>query len=352
MIFIGTILNVQIHEKVISMKKEIIIGLCLALLVIGITSIIVIFPSIGTDQKTPVAEKNLGQSQSVSGEVLGGQSSSNIILNTVAVQAPDQVMVYKTLPTIVTKADGIAFAKKFNITDYDEIKEGDAVVSVTSKDRRYFTMLYKNGGQSYWDSDRSDTPNGLDLIENLPSDEDAEKIATAFLKERDLLPDGAVFGSSEHNKAYLLNHSGGPPTVDWEDILLGYNRELNGMKVEGTQFMVEVGAHGDIISFFTNWKYYEPVGNYSIKSGETAFEELKQKRVTTGSITNKPDTISIDTMYLAYHTQAVAYKEYYLEPVWVFKGRALVNGTTVDSVNEYIPALTDESVKSISLKME
>jgi len=141
-------------------------------------------------------------------EILGKQSSSNIILNTVAVQAPDQVMVYKTLPTIVTKADGIAFAKKFNITDYDEIKEGDRVISVTSKDRRFFTMLYKNGGQSYWDSDRSDNPNGLDIIENLPSDEEAEKIATAFLKERDLLPEGAVFGGSKHNKAYLLNHSG------------------------------------------------------------------------------------------------------------------------------------------------
>lgn len=285
------------------------------------------------------------------GEVLGGSSSSNIVLNAAVVQAPDQVMVYKTLPTIVTKADGIAFAKKFNITDFNEPKEGDKVISVSSKDMRYNIQLYRNGGSRYSDYNRISNPNGLDLIENLPSDEDAEKIATAFLKERDLLPDGAVFSGSEHNKAYLLNHSGSPPTVDWEDILLGYNRELNGMKVEGTQFMVEVGAHGDIISFFTNWKYYEPVGNYSIKSSASAFEELKQKRVTAGSISNKPDTVSIDIMYLAYHTQAVAYKEYYLEPVWVFKGRALLaNGISIDSVSEFIPALTDESVKSVSLK--
>jgi hypothetical protein len=286
-----------------------------------------------------------------SGEVLGGLSSSNIVLNAVAVQIPDQVMVYKTLPTVVTKADGIAFAKKFNITDYNEPKEGDRVISVSSKDMRYNIELYKNGGSRYSDYNRIDTPNGLDLIENLPSDRDAEKIATAFLKERDLLPAGAFFSGSEHNKGYLLNKSGGPETVDREDILLRYTRELNGMKVEGTQFMVIVGAHGDIISFFTNWKYYEPIGTYSIKSGDTAFQELKQKGVTAGSITNKPDTISIDTMYLAYHTQAVAYKEYYLEPVWVLKGRALVNGTSVDSVKEFIPALTDESVQSISAKL-
>ena len=207
----------------------------------------------------------------------------------------------------------------------------------------------------FFDIETTANPDAIALLPepSAPTNyKDAEKIATAFLKERDLLPDGAVFGGSTHNKAYRINHSGGPETVVWEDILLGYTRELNGMKVEGTQFMVEVGAHGDIISFFTNWKYYEPIGNYSIKSRESAFEELKQKGVTTGSLMNKPDSISIETVHLTYITQVVAYKEYYLEPVWVFQGRALVNGTTVDSVNEYIPALTDESVKSITAELE
>jgi hypothetical protein len=352
-IFTGKISIVRIHDKVTRMKKEILMGLCLAALVIGILSVIVIFPGFGTNQKSLVAENSAGQKQSFSGEVPGGLVSPDIVLNTAAVQAPDQVMVYKTLPAKITKADGIVFAKKFNITDQNEPNEGDQVISVSSKDMKYRVMLFKNGGMSYDDYDRAGSPNGLDLIENLPSDEDAEKIATAFLKERDLLPDGAVFGGSKHNKAFKLNHSGGPATVDREDILLGYTRELNGMKVEGTQYMVEVGAHGDIISFFTNWKDYEPAGNYSIKSGASAFEELSQKGVAAGSLMNKPDTISIDTMYLAYHTQAAAYKEYYLEPVWVFKGRALLaNGTTVDSVNEYIPALTNDSVQSISLKLE
>lgn len=300
-IFIGIISIVHIREKVTVMKKEIIIGLYLIVLVVGIASILVISPLFGSDQKNPVSEKVSGSKKSITGEVLGGLSSSNIVLNAAASQEPDHVMVYRTLPTEVTKADGIAFATKFNITDCYEPDEGDYAVSLSSKDMRYNIQLYKNGGSRYSDYNRSHNPNGLDLIENLPSDGEAEKITTAFLKERDLLPEGAVFGGSKHNKAYLLNHSGGPETVDWEDIQLGYTRELNGMKVEGTQYMVEVGAHGDIISFFTNWKYYEPIGNYSIKSGKTALDELKQKGVAAGSIPNKPDIISIDTMYLAYH---------------------------------------------------
>ena len=333
------------------MKKEIVVGIGIAVAIIAIASIVVLFPSFGMVQKTSGTGNISDQNKSGSTNILGGYHTNNILLNTPAVQSPDQVLIYRTLPTVVTKDDAIAFAKKFNITDLDEPSEGDAVVSVTSKDWRYETMLYKTGGLVYWDSKRDHSPNGLDLIENLPSDADAEKIVTAFLKERDLLPEGAVLGASKHNKAYQWNQSGGPDTVVWEDILLGYHRELNDMKVEGTQYMVDVGAHGDIISFYTNWKYYEPIGRYSIKSGDTAFGELKQNGVTADVRSNSADSVVIDGMHLAYLTKPNAYKEYYLEPVWVFEGRALNNGTSVGSVKEFIPALTDESVQSISGKL-
>jgi hypothetical protein len=331
----------------ITMKKKYFIGFCLIALVIGISMMVVLLQPSGVNQKITTSEPLTSQSPSTSGEVLG-QLTSKIVLNTAVMKATDHVKVYKTLPKVVTKNDAIAFARKFNIIDYNEPKEGDAVISVSSKDMRYNVMLYKNGGSRYSDYHRIDNPNGVDLLANLPSDAEAEKIATTFLKERDLLPDGAVFGGSKHNKAYLDNQSGGEPIVDWEDILLGYTRELNGMKVEGTQFMVEVGAHGDIISFFANWKDYQPVGDYPIKSGESAFEELQQKGVSVGTGPNKPDMISVDQAYLAYHTNALAYHEGYLEPVWVFKGTAMAGGKSIAPVTEYIPALTEEAEKSLA----
>ncbi len=321
--------------------------MCLIAVFLCVCLMAVLLLPLGIHQETTSNGSLSDPQNSTSGEILGGRSSSKIVLNAVMMKAPNRVMVYKTQPTVVTKADAVEFAKKFNIIDINEPKEGDAVISVSSKDMRYRAMLYRNGGQLYEDSGRVDTPNDADFPENLPSDKDAEKIATAFLKAHDLLPDGAVFSKSTHDKTYKLNRSGGEPTVVRENIELGYSRELNGMKVEGTQFMVGVGAHGDIISFFVNWKEYEPIVEYPIKSGESAFDELKQKGIAVSSGPVKPDTISIDQAYLAYYTKALAYPEDYLEPVWVFKGTALADGKSVAPITEYIPALTDEAMKSL-----
>ncbi|MEN6609947.1 MAG: hypothetical protein ABFC24_03825, partial [Methanoregulaceae archaeon] len=271
------------------------------------------------------------------------------LINVQKSNVPANVTLYKTQTPVVTKSDAIALAKKFNITNYAEPKEGDSVISVSSKDMRYNVMVYKNGGQYYENYDRSDTPNRIDISANLPSDEEAIKIATTFLKERDLLPEGAIVGGTEHRKVYKSNKSNGSKTVTWEDILVHYTRELNGMKVEGTQFEVEVGGHGDIIRFFSNWKDYEPIGDYPIKSREESISDLKQKGIPTENGPNTPDTIEIDEIYLAYETTAVAYSEEYLEPVWVFKGEALKNGTSIRPIKEFVPALTDEGKKSLSL---
>jgi hypothetical protein len=330
------------------MKKELVIGLCLIAAIVGLSFLTGLLPITGSNQKMTNNESLSDRPLSASDEILGGLSSSKIVLNSDIVKATDRVMVYKTLPTAVTKDDAVEFAKKFNIADIDDPKEGDAVISVSSKDMRYNVMLYKNGGSRYSDYHRIDNPNGFDLLENLPSDQEAEKIATAFLQARDLMPEDAVFSGSIHDKSYKLNRSGGEPTVVRENIELGYTRKLNGLKVEGTQFMVGVGAHGDIISFFANWKKYQPIGEYPIKSGESAFAELKQKGVSVVSGPEKPDTISIEQAYLAYYTKALAYHEDYLEPVWVFKGNVMVDGKSVMPVEQYVPALTDESVKSLS----
>lgn len=334
---------------VITMRKESIIGLGLIAVIVCIGIMAALYMPQSTADVKMLSNGSLSeQHSSTSGEVLGGQSPSTIVLDTVMIKGPERVMVFKTGPATVSKADVVELAKKFGVTDISEPREGDAVISVSSKDMRYNVMLYKNGGQLYEDNERVDTPNGFDIYENLPSDEEAVNIATAFLKERELLPEEAVFRKSRHNKAFKLNHSGGEPTVVYEKISLVFSRELDGLNIEGTQFMVDVGGYGDIISYFVNWKEYEPMGEYPIKTAENAFNELKQKGTSFSSGPQKPDRISIQKMYLAYYTKALAYPEDYLEPVWVFEGTASADGETIAPVTEYIPALTDNAVKSLS----
>jgi len=330
------------------MKKDYVIGLCLILVIAGISGFVLWLQPSSNPQKGLTNDSLQEQFQSISGEVAGGSLSYKIEVNTKKPNSPEKIEVYKTVQPKVTKTDAIALAQKFNITDFADIKEGDEKITISTKDMRKRVMLFKNGGKYYVDYDRSDTPNGIDIAENLPSDEEAKKIATLFLKERGLLPDGAKMGGVTHEKAYKSNKSSELKTVVWEDILVYYTRELNGMKVEGTQFEVEVGGHGDIIRFFSNWKEYESVGEYPIKTRDSSVETLKQKGISAAAGPDKPDTITIDEIYLAYETNAVAYKEEYLEPVWVFKGEALKNRTSLGPVKEFVPALTDASKKSLS----
>lgn len=327
------------------MKKEYVIGLCLIVLVAGIF-LLISHPQGMIPTNTNNKSSSVGQFQQTSGEVAGGSQSYKIEVTAKKPNAPEKIVVYKTDQSKVTKTDAIALAKKFNITDFADIKEGDEKMTISSQNMRKRVMLFKNGGLYYVDYDRSDTPNGIDIAENLPSDEEAIKIATSFLKKRNLLPDGAKVGGVTHEKAYTT--SNGKTQVSWEDILVYYTRELNGMKVDGTQFEIEIGGHGDVIRFFSNWKEYEAIGEYPVKSQESSIESLKLKGITTASGPDKPDTVTIDEIYLAYETNAVAYKEEYLEPVWVFKGEALKDGTSLGPVKEFIPALTEESKKSLS----
>jgi hypothetical protein len=130
------------------------------------------------------------------------------------------------------------------------------------------------------------------------------------------------------------------------EVTVGFSRKINNLEVKGSGVSVTIGGNGDIIGYYANWRDYEPYKEYPVISSDIAFSKLKNEGIAVGM--NQPESISIDTVYLAYKTKAAAYDEEYLEPVWVFKGQAMDKDSKVNSVTGYIPALTDEAVKSLS----
>ena len=147
------------------MKKEVLIGLCLIAFIGGIVYVA------GAHQLSDTIPKNTKDApfsdplQSTSCDILGsGQSTSRIVLNTTIMKSQSHVKLYKTLPKVITKSDVIVFAKKFNMSDFNEPNEGDTVISVSSKDMRYRAILSKNGGKEFEDSFRSHKPNGIDIF--------------------------------------------------------------------------------------------------------------------------------------------------------------------------------------------
>ena len=318
------------------MEKRSIVGITL---IIGIVLVIAL---IGWSYIIPIEFKETNktiqpvpQPDDHSNQGLGALSQDMVLEKSLPGNV-DRVLVYKTVPAHYTRQDILSLAQKFNISPIGKTKEVSEGSSVASTDGKIQAILHNSGYIEYHNSDRVG-PNPVDVPGILPSDDEALKIATKFLNDRDLLPDDAEFRKIDHSRAYFLGNDGND-SLAWEDVEVWYGRKLNGYTVEGTQLELALGSNGDPIEYITNWRNYEPYKEMQIKKPDIAFEELKTKGVVVGSL-NKPYTVSINQIYLAYHTKAGAETEEYLEPIWVFEGNVLSEGKSVRPVEEYVSAL-------------
>jgi hypothetical protein len=327
------------------MKKKIIMGIAV---MVGLVIAILFFAGSGNDLFTSMGKNETDIPDSMtndrSDQTLGGLSHEIILEKSLPGEVKN-IMVYKTVPSQFTRQDVISLGKKFNIPEPTEIKETKEGFSIAAKDGSAYVLLLNSGWIEYTNSIR-DTVNPFDVPANLPSDDEAEKIATRFLEDRDLLPSGATVIRTTHGQI-LGTSSKGSDAVVWEDINVWYGRKLSGYPVEGTQLMLAIGAHGDPIEFIMNWRNYESYKELAVKTPEQAFQELKTNGVAVG-VMDKPDKISINDMYLAYKTKPASEKEEYLEPVWVFKGEVFVDGKPVMPVVQYVPAVAESPGESVS----
>lgn len=323
------------------MNSNGILGVLLTILLIVLSAGCVANQSPRQESLTPVTANVNGDpsSQSQSSAMLGSVSHA-MSLSLPAKGTPEKILVYKTIPPDVSRRHLEEYTRIFHVNG--TFKEGTAGVSIQSADLSYYVMIEKSGVVDYGVQNR---PNdALDTLDKLPSDEEAVKIATQFLKENNLYPDGIQTVKADRHYAVSTDKNGNEIRHSGQ-IDVWFGRTINNLKVWGTQLEVTVGGNGDIIGYYANWRDYAPVGEYPIKSPESAFEDLEQIGIKTDM---DDPSISITEATLAYRTKAGAYKEEYLEPIWVFSGEASSSKEGAQTVSKFIPALTDDAVKSLS----
>ena len=318
------------------MKKELYVGIFILVVIIAGSLIITPHffntnPTDGTINADQVDRPFATQTSDVYGKL-----SHNVSLTTAMPDNPEKILVYKLIPRDYSRQDIISLGEKFNISPQGRIKEGKESISIS--DDSGYIILYNNGAIEYTNTNRANTINPIDVPRNLPSDDEAIRIATNFLKERDLLPGDLVVEGTDHGKIYRVTKND-TTIVEWEDVIVRYRRMLNGLKAKGSGISIAVGGDGSVIELDSNVKNYTPYEEFSIKSPEAAFEDLKIQGVPVGE--EIPETVSVNEIYLSYHARPRAFTEEYLEPVWVFKGNVMVNGSSVMAVEQYIPALKD-----------
>jgi hypothetical protein len=321
------------------MKKTWLAGSLLVILIIVVSTGFILTQMNGTSEK--IIEQRSSQHISQSADITGSISHS-MILNVPVQTLPETILVYKTAAPNLSRIRLDEYSKKFNVNGI--FRDGDNAMSLQSEDLVYSVEIGKASGKVlYLVQNR---PNEiLDSPDKLPSDEEAARIATQFLKEKNLYPEGAFLRTIEREYERSTDKNG-DEILHSGRIVIRFGRTLNNLKIEGSQLDLEIGGNGDVIRYMANWREYLPTKEYPLQSPEIAFEELKQEGIRTEM--DKPDPILINNVSLAYRTKAGAYKEEYLEPIWIFSGVVSADNTTPESVSKYIPALTDKAVNSLS----
>jgi len=270
-----------------------------------------------------------------------GFVSHSMSLNVPLRANPEKILVYKTLPPNASRNRLDEYAKILKVNG--TFREGTQGISLQSEDLIFGVEIGKvSGDVRYLVQNRPDDT--LDSPDKLPSDEEAVMIATQFLKDNNIYPEGAAFRKTEQEYERSTDKNG-TEIRHAGRIVVWFGRTLNNLDVKGTQLYVEIGGNGDVIGYLANWREYMPTKELPIKSPEAAFEDLKQEGLRTSQ---ESPSISITNVTLAYRTKAGAYEEEYLEPIWIFSGTASADKTSSESVSKYIPALTGESVKSLT----
>lgn len=321
------------------MKKNLLIGLGTGIVVVSIMLIFAMGLNVGIPNTNATVNNALKQSSERS-QVMGGQTSHEISLNTSMQSVPEKLMVFKTINLDNPREAIREYAKKFGFTG--EINEGDTAISIGSKDDLAGVTLSKiSGSAEYYNETLATIDRPLDLPENLPTKEQAIRIATGFLQEKDRYPPGINFSGINY-KMNTGPDSTGKQVSRREVIYVWFDRTLNGLNVEGTIITVAiVGQPGEVSEYYGRWRNYEPYKELPLKTPEQALAELKKVGVSAGI--RSPGNVSIDKVYLAYHTKTGLEHEDYLEPVYMFKGHA-------DSgyVEEWVPALKEVPAELVS----
>ena len=240
-------------------------------------------------------------------------------------KVPKRMLVYKVLrPKNVTEADVRELAEKYFDMPADAKMsrsggsinlywlETDTHLFEFFPRTGFFNILKYKKARKKLSEDRKD----------YPSDEECKRIATEYLKERDLLPDDA----------YLAGVSGvnigsvGAMSV-W------FCRKIGPYDIwgNGSEILIEIGVAGEITSVSIRWVDYEPYKLAPIKSPKEAVKQLKYGNALLMTSNGKATR-----MKLAYHTHP---NDEYIQPVYSFG---------FDDKESYalVPAIKPEYLKS------
>jgi len=245
--------------------------------------------------------------------------------------APSAMMIYRVKQAEVTPDAAAELAKRLGLDGEPTLALGAYTLGDES---RFLSVWQGTGGISY-------NKGVLPFPEsppNLPSEEEAKRIAVEFLDKMGLSLRGAAIRESLGTVKMRLAGPTGSETYVCQLVVM-FDCEIDGVPLCGDRSAVGIGNDGEVVHMVRVQRDVEPYRQLPIKSATQALEELREGKGTHNAGWDC-ERVVLDRVYLAYWMEGLSDPQEYVVPVYVFDGGSSSNGSGETQVfRGYVNAL-------------
>jgi hypothetical protein len=262
-------------------------------------------------------------------------------LKAMVVSIPEKIIIYTPVKQNIPKEKVYKLFRDLGISERSILRKSEIEIENTNPEEKILSIQKSAGVIIYSDTKYAKNTLHKNTRQNTPTNYQAVKTATDFLTSsglmrKDVVIDGAN-PSQTRGLVGLSSHAIG------NSLPVFFHRELDGIRIQNSQTIVDVGANNEIISVFVNWRDYKPYKEVSTKSVDIAFDEFTKKSLKF-QMKEKPEKVVVTDLSLVYYSQkpAAAANEKFLQPVFVFEGY-VQKGDVIESFEPvYITATTEQ----------
>ena len=174
-------------------------------------------------------------------------------------------------------------------------------------------------------------PDFMKTQDNVPSEDQANNLALAYLASKGGLPGDAVLNKVEQQKLQKIDYTNGQVVEEYAlgvDVI--YTRELNGLKVVGPGdfIYVSLGENGKVLCYQKSWRALRLQGDIDLIPVNDAVTKLRHEDYREMSLGQYQSPVTITEITAGYYANNKGELQDYYYPIWIFSGTDSV-GTLV-----------------------
>ncbi len=253
----------------------------------------------------------------------GGTLSFSIFpLETDFPMVDESYPVYRIITPNLTNEEiqqlGTLFGVSGDVEDFIPSSGISRITDYSTDPYAIFEYNHNSGSYTYQIPDKA-MPSSTNIQPDLPSDEEARVIATRYLLERNLLPEGVHFCCVSIGSSYGT-YSPTSTTVYNLTKHVRFTREIEGIPVYSGGITVTIGEGGEVVGVTNSVGQYDPVPvlYMKIRSPVQAYERLR-----AGDLIMRPlcctSYYAVRNISLGYLTDNQVGTHEYMLPVYAFE---------------------------------